>query len=330
MTPDCKTTVGIRGIAGVLPTTRVTLPELAAQGLLTSAPADLADFGFRVVHVADRDHDAAWLAREAAGHWHSRMPGSFPNRWICLFGPVPWRTATYVRAAMAAFFPFFVTPPAGCKMNSRGRRRGDRGGSSKAAPSMFSALRLGRAVLLAEPELQHVLCVGVDVLPAGYAVRNPLQRHKRRRLRHRPVVRLARHRWLGLRQISRGYYWDTSARQAEILAAYFPTARLCINELLARHHLKPSDIDMVVPSGVQPTSWPILLDLVGIPADRLYQGREPFGHTILADSFLQLEHLPALETQRPRGRRYYYLPMALDRVGVPSFWSTERCRDDCW
>ena len=38
-------------------------------------------------------------------------------------------------------------------------------------------------------------------------------------------------------------------------------------------------------------SWDVMMLLVGIPTSRLYQGPESFGHTISADSFIQLAHL---------------------------------------
>ena len=158
--------------------------------------------------------------------------------------------------------------------------------------SMFAALRLARSTLVAESAMRHALCVGVDVLPPG-APREILYNAISDAACAVVLSRDCRQdRWLGYRQISRGYYWDTPARQAEILAAYFPTSRLCIAELLQRQGLTPADIDLVVPSGVQRTSWDILLDLVGIPADRLCQGGESFpGHTIMADNVLLLEHL---------------------------------------
>jgi 3-oxoacyl-[acyl-carrier-protein] synthase III len=41
--------------------------------------------------------------------------------------------------------------------------------SQQGCATMFSALRLARAIVLTEPRVQHVLCVGVDALPADAA-----------------------------------------------------------------------------------------------------------------------------------------------------------------
>jgi 3-oxoacyl-[acyl-carrier-protein] synthase-3 len=291
---DLRQTVGLRGVTGVLPPAERTLEELAAEGRITSAPADLAAFGFRKVHVADDAHDAAWLAKEAARSALADA-GLLPDD----IGLLVWASALahnhlHQGGAVSGdggVLSLFRYASGWLQEELALDRAEVVAVAQQGCASLFAALRLARAALVAEPELRHALCVGVDVLPAEAP----------REILYNAIsdaacaVVLSRDwpgdRWLGYRQISRGYYWDTPARQAEILAAYYPTARLCITELLQRNGLKPDDIDWVVPSGVQRTSWDVLLDLVGIPANRLYQGGESFGHTIMADNFLLLEHL---------------------------------------
>jgi 3-oxoacyl-[acyl-carrier-protein] synthase-3 len=262
--------------------------------MIVSSPADLASFGFRAVHVADAAHDATWLVAEAARRAlddAGLRPGDI--------GLLIWTSALaqdHLRAGDSAqqiegVLPLFRYASGWLQDELGLDGAGVVAVAQQGCASMFSALRLARSSLLAEPELRHVLCVGVDVLPPG-ATREILYNLISDAACAVVVSHDApRDRWRGYRQISRGYYWDTPARRAEILAAYFPTARLCINEALRRHHLRPDDIDWVVPTGVQRTSWDILLDLVGIPADRLYQAGEPFGHTILADNVLLLDQL---------------------------------------
>ena len=153
---------------------------------------------------------------------------------------------------------------------------------------MFSALRQARALLLAEPELENVLCVGADAFGAEGT----------REILYNVVsdaacaVMLSRNvgwaRWLGHAQISQGYYWDVPAREVELIAAYFPTARAVIRKALAQAQLEPGEIDLIIPTGVNAASWPILLRLCGLAEDRLYQPQARFGHTIAADSLIYL------------------------------------------
>jgi 3-oxoacyl-[acyl-carrier-protein] synthase-3 len=179
---------------------------------------------------------------------------------------------------------------------------------------MFSALRTARALLAAESELNHVLCVGADVLPTG-ACREILYNVISDAACAVVVSReKVRQRWLGFHQISKGYYWDVPARQSEIIAAYFPTGRTAIAGLLNRVGLRASDIDLVIPSGVNATSWPILVRLCGIPEERLYRPLRNFGHTIAADSFL------VLEEARAAGRLVPGMRVLLFAYGFGSSW----------
>jgi 3-oxoacyl-[acyl-carrier-protein] synthase-3 len=152
-------------------------------------------------------------------------------------------------------------------------------------------LRIARSILMTEPERSHALCVGVDVLPPGASrdvLYNVISDGACAVVLSRGCGRDA---WIGCQQISCGYYWDPVHRAPEIMAAYFPMARQVINDLLAANGLRAADIDIVVPTGVNRASWSILLQLVGIPGDRLYFGPDSFGHTMLADNFIHLEHL---------------------------------------
>ena len=85
-------------------------------------------------------------------------------------------------------------------------------------------------------------------------------------------------------------------------------------ELLREHGLTPGDIDVVIPTGVNRSSWDILLRLVGISSDRLHVCLPSFGHTIIADSFLYLAELRRLG-QVPRGSR-----LLLFTYGFGSSW----------
>lgn len=156
---------------------------------------------------------------------------------------------------------------------------------------MFSALRAARAILATEPQRTHALCVASDVLPVGAP----------REILYNVIsdgacaVVLSRgctiDRWRAFRQISSGYYWDPEERGPEIMASYFVTGRQVIQDLLTSANLRPDEVDMVLPTGINRMSWDVMMQLVGIPANRLYEGPEPFGHTISADTFIHLAHL---------------------------------------
>jgi 3-oxoacyl-[acyl-carrier-protein] synthase-3 len=316
------TTVVLRGVAGVLPPRRLSLDELAAAGKLASTPQTLAELGFAGAHVVDAGHDLKWLAREAARRslvdanlaakdidaiiWASALPQDH------LLGPWPAADGIASQQAMLGLFRY----PSGWLQDELEMDQAVLlAVAQQGCVSMFAALNVARNMLSAEPEKQHVLCLGVDVLPPR-APREILYNLISDASCAVIVSRQApRDRWLAYHQVSKGFYWDTPARQKEILAAYFPTAKLTIDQLLHKANVAPDEIDVVIPSGVQRSSWEILLDLVGIPADRLDGAGESFGHSLVADNFLLLEKLRRRDDV-PAGAR-----MLLFTYGFGSSWS---------
>jgi 3-oxoacyl-[acyl-carrier-protein] synthase III len=69
-------------------------------------------------------------------------------------------------------------------------------------------------------------------------------------------------------------------REREIIAAYFLAARAAISGALRQANLRPEEIDLVIPTEVNATIWPILLRLCGIPEQQLYSLRLRFGHPV--------------------------------------------------
>jgi 3-oxoacyl-[acyl-carrier-protein] synthase III len=308
--------VGLSGVAGILPRRQCDLTELAAAGLLSSSPQALADFGFERAHICDAIDQPGEMALDAA---RAAMSDA---------GLQPYEVDVLVWAGARAESHLCVAGASNAGEVLRGFRYSSAwlqnaldlhnaevmAVAQQGCATMFAALRVARAILLAEPDRRHALCVGVDTLPAG-APREILFNVVSDAACAVVVSRgCATDKWVGYRQLSRGYYWDPAACGPEIVAAYFPTAKVVIDRLLAAHDLRPCDIDAVVATGVSRCSWEILMRLVGIPEDRLFRALPSFGHTITADSFLYLEELRRLGQIR-RGSK-----LLLFTYGFGSSW----------
>jgi 3-oxoacyl-[acyl-carrier-protein] synthase-3 len=286
--------VGLSGVAGVLPQRQLTLAELADAGRLTSTPETLSAFGFERAYVCGPEDSVCSLALAAARQALDEA-GLAPTE----IDVVIWASArpeNHLRPADdgASASPFMdgFRYASGWLQEALGLDEAEvMAFAQQGCSTMFAALRVARSLLLADPRRQHVLCVGVDTLPA----------ESPREILYNVISDAAcavvvsrdcrRDRWLGDRHLSRGYYWDPVARRHEIIAAYFPTAKTLIERLLSDNGLAPSDVDVVVPTGVNRESWRILMRLVGIPEDRFYNGLPPFGHTMTSDNFLYLQAL---------------------------------------
>jgi 3-oxoacyl-[acyl-carrier-protein] synthase-3 len=290
-------TIGLSGVAGVLPSNQQDLHQLNADRLLSSSPETLQTLGFQRAHVCEPESpieqmalEAAQLALNDAGLrprdidvliWASARPENhlLPNHAAAASEPGcdPMDGFRYASAWLQDALDLhnadvLAVAQQGCS-------------------TMFSALRIARSLLLAEPQRQHALCVGVDKLPRG--VPREILYNVISDAASAVVVSRSCERdvWVGYSQISRGYYWDPSQSQSQILAAYFPTAAVVLRQLLAQHSLRADEIDVVVPTGVSRASWDILLRLVGIPEERLFADVPSFGHTMTSDSFVYLQEL---------------------------------------
>ena len=318
MTPN-PDDVGLSGVAGILPRRQYDLGELAGAGLLSSSPEALAAFGFERAHLCDETCQPGEMALDAART--AMSDAGLQSHEVDVLVWASARSESHVCTASRAANTDAVGVMQGFRYSSAWLQNAldlhnaeVMAVAQQGCATMFAALRVARAILLAEPHRRHALCVGVDVLPPG-APRDILYNVVSDAACAVVVSRgCATEKWLGYRQLSRGYYWDPAACGPEIVAAYFPTAKAVIDQLLAEHGLRPCDIDAVVATGVNRSSWDILMRLVGIPEDRLFRALPTFGHTIISDSFLYLEELRRLG-QIQRGSR-----LLLFTYGFGSSW----------
>jgi 3-oxoacyl-[acyl-carrier-protein] synthase-3 len=291
-----RASIGLSGVAGVLPAATRDLTELASAGLLTSSPETLAAFGFSRAHIAgvharldEMAFDAAAAAMSDAGLQPRNIDvliwaSARPENQVC-------RMADALPSPPNDVMPGFRYVSAWLQNELELHEAEVMAVAQQGCSTMFSALRVARSLLVAEPDRHHVLCVAADVLPPDVPreiLYNVISDAASAVVVSRDCTT---DRWVGYRQISRGYYWNPAACPQEIVAAYFPTAKALIERLLSDHGLRPQDIDVVVPTGVNQSSWEILLRLIGIPQERLYQQAPSFGHTMTSDTFLYLQQL---------------------------------------
>lgn len=299
--------IGIRSLATALPERFAEVEALRTR----STAATLRNFGFTGAWV---DGDVSQLAREAAAKViRSAEVDVDVLLWVSALSE-SHEHASSTNPGEYEILKRFCYQGSWLQEELGLERASVCGIAQQGCAGMFAAMRQGRALLAAEEETDTVLCVGADAFPsdadreilynlisdAGCAC--VLSREK------------LLYRWIGYHQVSRGYYWDVPSKQSEIIAAYFPTAALTIRGALKKASLRAEDIDLVIPTGVNRSSWPILMRLCGIPEERLYQPARSFGHTIAADSFLMLEEARQLGALRPGMR------LLLFAYGFGSSW----------
>ena len=277
--------VGIRAISYTLPDRLVSLTALAASGQIDTPVEVLADFGFERVAVSNRPADELALVAVRGLVESARID---PETVDALFyaGAIP----DSHRVGDGTPLESFNYPVARLQYECGFINAVTIGIGQGGCTGLMSAVALACDYLHAHLEKHRVVCVSADVLPPSW----------KREIIYNVVSDGAcaviverdspRNRIVAYRQIVKGYYWSASARKNEIVAAYFPTARTIVHEVLAQASLAVTDIALVVPHNVSLRSWRILLPLLGIGEDRLFADNiAAKGHVIAADNFINLK-----------------------------------------
>jgi 3-oxoacyl-[acyl-carrier-protein] synthase-3 len=277
--------VGISAVAYALPARRVTLEALESEGLLAGGASRLRALGFDRVHVSDVD--AGELALQAVRTLAETHPFD-PEAIDALFyaGALPASHAAANRRELLDGFSY----PAGRVQYEMGLLNAVVTGVSQAGcVGLVRAVQLAADFLCAHPDASRALAVSADVLPSGATreiLYNVISDGACAVLIDRDSPR---NRIMAWRNVTKGYYWDVRARDAEIVAAYFPTARTVVYETLESAGVRSKDIAWEIPQNVSRRSWEILLELLDLGSARLFADNiAPIGHVIAADNFINL------------------------------------------
>jgi 3-oxoacyl-[acyl-carrier-protein] synthase-3 len=222
---------GISAIEYVLPSERHSLLELADAGLLTSTPEQLKSFGFESCYISTVSADE--LALRAATQLmenHQVAPESID---LLLYAGT---ISPSHQIGNGHFLNSFNYPAPMLQYELGLARAAAIGISQTGCMGLSYAVKFAVDFLRANLEAQRVLCISADVLPKGVAreiLFNVVSDGACALIVERGAER---NRVLAHRSVTKGYYWHCMDRKNEIIAAYFPTAKNLIEELLRREN----------------------------------------------------------------------------------------------
>jgi 3-oxoacyl-[acyl-carrier-protein] synthase-3 len=284
--------IGIAGVAYAFPEHRRSLPELARRGQLQSAPEQLEAFGFSNVYVAECETPYS-LALEAATTVMNERSVEPADVDILLYCGTP--SVAFERAGSAGEATAHVATTRRFQYPAT-RLQYDLGLESASAvaidqlacTSLFAAVRLARS-LCAAGEARRVLCVSSEFFPEEAGREAIFNCTSDAACALIVEAESERNRIVSSAHVTKGYYWDCDAMRNEIVASYFPTARHVIDDALRRAGWNADDVSLVLPHNVSARSWDILLGLIGIPRERLWDRNiARVGHTLAGDNFINL------------------------------------------
>ena len=288
--------IGIAGASYYLPPTAPDLRELARSGLLAGDVAPLATFGFANARIArDETHvDMAVRAARAVLEETDTDPGEVD---LVLYAGalasssvapcVPPPSGTVLR--LTSVPELFRYPASLLQQELDLTSAVVAGVNQQACASIFSAIQLGRSTLIADPDVRRVLCVASDRLPDGVPrdiIFNLVSDGACAVLLRRATPA---NRILAYHQVTKPMTYGDVALDAEVIAAYFPTAVTVVETTLAKAGLTVDDIAWIIPHNVSLRSWEILLGMLRVPKAKLFGANiARVGHTMAADNVINL------------------------------------------
>lgn len=289
---------GIRYAAFQLGERVLSLEELHAAGLLSSAPGVLADFGFGRCHV-HHERDATELVLGAA-------------RALLAEAPVE-------RAEISALFVYSGLPPApaGELADPLSLFRYDLGRvrheleldhvpgyrlSQQGCSGWMSTIRLAGEVLAATGGSSALVLTGESF--GADAQREILYNVMSDAGSALLVDRSStRNRIVAEADVVQSYYWDSAARSDEILASYFPLARRVIERVLEEADTGLDALRWILPHNVSRRSWEILCDMLDVDPGKVWTSNiAEVGHTVTCDHVINLSAMEAAGEIEPGDR----------------------------
>jgi len=166
--------------------------------------------------------------------------------------------------------------------------------NQQACTGMLGSLRIARNLLLAEDDIENVLCVTADRFPQGARYEQAYNLISDGAAACRLSRTKGDFRLLDVHHISNGAM--VGATDDETAGSYFNyTARL-VGEILQRNDLRITDIRWVVPQNTNRLAWEILFRLLSLaPEQAWFPTIETAGHVISADNIINLASLQSSE-----------------------------------
>ncbi len=170
--------------------------------------------------------------------------------------------------------------------------------NQQACTGMLGGIRLARALLQAESDVDDILCITADKFP-GDAIYEQSYNLISDGAAAVVVSRLERgFRVLGCHQITNGAL--VQASDDEAVGTYFNYTHRLVQESLAKIGAEMGDIDWIIAQNMNVKAWQILARLLNFDADRVFFESLPeVGHVISGDNVINLKRLDQKNAVRP-------------------------------
>jgi 3-oxoacyl-[acyl-carrier-protein] synthase III len=277
-----------------------TVEETAMTGQLVSPPAALRRAGFARHHVCIDGESAYTLAArafEASGITADKLGAIVYSTCLPYSAHAGEWTGGLVRDVKQVMgFP-------GCRLQAEFGLTAATviGINQQACTGMLGSLRVGRALLLAEPELPGVLCITADRFPPGALYEQAYNLISDGAVACRLGRDAGGFRLLAVHQVSNGA--ALLASDDETAGSFFSYSCRVVEELFARCGSDGREVDWFVAQNFNRTALDVLAHLLRLEPSRIYcPTMADSGHVISADNLRNLALLEQDERLRSGDR----------------------------
>jgi 3-oxoacyl-[acyl-carrier-protein] synthase-3 len=162
--------------------------------------------------------------------------------------------------------------------------------NQQACTSMLGSLRLAKALLVAEPEQEKILCVTADRFPQGAYYEQAYNV-----ISDGAAACVVSRERKGYRIVAAHALTNGALAQAtddETVGSYFSYTHRLFTELLERSKLSMDQIDWIIPQNTNVNAWVILSRLLGTDIEKVYfDSIRDVGHIISSDNIVNLKRL---------------------------------------
>lgn len=281
--------------------TSYSVVESVSAARTFSSADTLHEAGFEVHHVCSPQTGVHDLAARAATQLGERLDTvSTVIFSTCL--PINGSIGSYSDYAASRDVKYLMDFPASRLQASCGLQDTQVIGlNQQACTGMLGGIRLARALLQTESDVDDILCITADRFPpdAIYEQSYNLISDGGAAI---VASRLERgYRVVGCHQITNGAL--VQASDDEAVGTYFNYTHRLVQESLAQAELDMADIDWIIAQNMNVKAWQILARLLSFDAERVYFASLPeVGHVISGDNIINLKKLDDSNAIRPRDK----------------------------
>ena len=276
-------------ISSALGSQACTLSESASAGHFYSSEATLVEAGFRAHYRCGENESAYELARRVVEGMEF-APSEITSLIYASCLPINENLGDVREFAKDGDVKHLLDFPASHLQADFDLQCPVIGLSQQACTGMLGAIRLGTALLMAEPQQNAILCVGADRFPAGAKYEQSYNVISDGAAGYILSREAQGFRVIGCHAITNGAL--AFASDEEVVGSFFTYMHRLISESLELCELEVTDIDWVVPQNMNATAWRILAKALGIAEERVAMRLlDKCGHVISSDNIMNLQSL---------------------------------------